>query len=98
MICTSRIFVQVELDRYRKQYHCRRADRLKSADDLARLLLNFAEELDRKPMNTGVVPPHAVSQEELRRVKRRKGRRPLANFENLPVTKHAYELGKVEDR
>ena len=32
------------------------------------------------------------AEEELRRVKRRKGRRNLANFENLPVTTHVHEL------
>jgi hypothetical protein len=29
-------------------------------------------------------------------VKRRKGRRQLGNFENLPVTTHVYELSTVE--
>ena len=33
---------------------------------------------------------------ELRRVKRRRGRRALANFENLPVTTHVYELSGAE--
>jgi len=84
--------LQVELDRYKKRYYGPRADRLQSADDLAQLLLNFAEELDRKPVNREDVPPHSEPQEELRRVKRRKGRRHLANFDNLPVTRHVYEL------
>jgi hypothetical protein len=35
-------------------------------------------------------------QVELVRVKRRKGRRNLANFENLPVTTHVYELSEAE--
>jgi transposase len=34
--------------------------------------------------------------EELRRVKRRKGRRNLANFESQPVTTHVYELSEEE--
>jgi hypothetical protein len=34
--------------------------------------------------------------EELRRVKRRKGRRNLANFENLPVTTCVHELSEQE--
>ena len=33
---------------------------------------------------------------ELRRVKRRRGRRALANFENLPVTTRVYELSSKE--
>ena len=88
----EKLRLQVELDRYKKRYYGPCADRLQSADELAQLLLNFAEELDRKPINAGDVPPHSEPQEELRRVKRRKGRRHLANFENLPVTKRVYEL------
>lgn len=84
--------LQVELDRYKKQYYGPRADRLESADDLAQLLLNFAEDLDRKPVNPDDVPAHTEPEEELRRVKRCKGRRHLANFENLPVTTRVYEL------
>jgi transposase len=84
--------LQVELDRYKKQYYGPRADQLQSADGLAQLLLNFAGEVDRKPVNPEDVPAHSEPQEQLRRVKRRKGRRHLANFENLPVTKHVYEL------
>jgi transposase len=84
--------LQVELDRYKKHYYGPRADQLQSADDLAQLLLNFADELDRKPVNPEDVPPHSKPQEELRRVKRRKGRRHLASFENLPVTTRVYEL------
>ena len=84
--------LQVELDRYKKWYYGPRADRLQSPGDLAQLLLNFAELLDRKPVNPDDVPPHAAPDGELRRVKRRKGRRHLANFDHLPVTTHVYEL------
>ena len=84
--------LQVDLDGYKKRYYGPRADRLQSADDLAQLLLSFAEGLDRKPINPDDVPPPSEPQEELRRVKRRKGRRHLANFENLPLTTHVYEL------
>lgn len=55
-------------------------------------LLGFAEAPDRKPANPNDVSPHKVPDEELRRVKRRKGRRHLANFENLLATTHVYEL------
>jgi transposase len=41
-------------------------------------------------------PPQAEPEYELRRVKRRKGRRALANFENLPVTTKVYELSAEE--
>ena len=88
--------LQVELARYKKWYYGPRADQLQSPGDLAQMLLGFAEALDRKPVNPGDVPPHTEPEEELRRVKRRKGRRNLANFENLPVTTHVYELNAGE--
>lgn len=88
--------LQVELDSYKKRYYGPRADQLQSAGDLAQLLLGFAQELDRKPINPDDVRPHSEPQEELRRVKRRKGRRNLANFENLPVTTHVHELSAAE--
>ena len=84
--------LQLELERFRKWYYGPRADRLQSAGDLAQLLLSFAEEMDRKPVNAGDVPPRTEPEEELRRAQRRKGRRNLANFENLPVTTRVYEL------
>ena len=80
------------MDRSKKHYYGPRADRLENGDDLAQLLLSFAGELDRKPINPDDVPPHCEPEAELRRVKRRKGRRQVADFENLPVTKSVYEL------
>jgi len=84
--------LQVELARYKKQYYGPRADHLQTEGELAQMLLTFAEALDHKPVNPDDVPAHSEPQEEIRRVKRRKGRRNLANFENLPVTTHTYEL------
>src|ERR1700751_5833220 len=77
---------QLELERYKKWYYGPRADRLQSTRDLGQLLLTFAEEMDRKAVHPEDVSSPTEPQEELRRVKRRKGRRNLANFENLPVT------------
>ena len=88
--------LQVELDRYKKWYYGPRADRLQTTGDLAQMLLGFAEALDQKPVDPGDVPPHTEPDEELRRVRRRKGRRHLANFENLPVTTHVYELSEEQ--
>ena len=84
--------LQVELARYKKQYYGPRADRLQSEADWAQFLLGFAETLDRKPVNADDVASPAEPEEELRRVKRRQGRRHLANFEKLPVTTHVYDL------
>jgi transposase len=88
--------LQVELGRLRKWYYGPRADQLQSEGELAQLLLGFAETLDRKPVNADDVPPHSEPQEELRRVKRRKGRRRVQDFENLPVTTQVHELSAEE--
>lgn len=84
--------LEQELERYKKWYYGPRADRLQSSGDLAQMLLDFAAELDRKPVHPGDLPSSAEPAEELRRVRRRKGRRNLANFENLPVTTHVHYL------
>ena len=84
--------VQQELERFKKWYYGPRADRLRSTGELLQLLLNFAEQLESKPPHPDDVPPQAAQEQQLRRVKRRKGRRNLANFENLPVSTHVYEL------
>jgi transposase len=88
--------VKLELERYKKWYYGPRADRLRTSGEVAQLLLHFAEEQARKPINADDVPPHAEPEEGLRGVKRRKGRRHLARFENLPVTTHVYELNPAE--
>jgi hypothetical protein len=86
--------LQVELARYRKWTYGPRADRL-SAGELAQMLMDFAETLEQKPI-LSIDLPQAEPEPELRRVKRRKGRRALANFENLPVTTQVYELSAEE--
>ena len=89
--------LQLELERYKKWYYGPRADRLQSSGDVAQMLLSFAEELDHKPIHPDDFPPAAEPAEELRRVRRPKGRRNLASFENIPVTTHVHELS-VEER
>lgn len=84
--------LQLELERYRKWYYGPRADRLRSPGELAQVLLDFAEELEQKPIHPDEVSPQAGPEEQLRRVQRRRGRRALANFDHLPVTTKVYEL------
>jgi transposase len=84
--------LQKELARYKRWYYGPRADRLRSDQELGQALLEFAEQLEQKPVLVGGLPSWAEAEDELRRVKRRKGRRPVADFENLPVTTHVYEL------
>jgi transposase len=88
--------LQLELNKYKKWYYGPRADRLQSSADLTQMLLIFAEEMDLKPVNPEDLPLRSEPAEELRRVKRRKGRRNLANFENLPVTTQVHELSAAE--
>src|SRR5271157_1704750 len=88
--------LQLELERYKKWYYGPRADRLATSGDVAQSLLEFAEQLEAKPIQPEDVPAQAESEYELRRVKRRRGRRNLANFENLPVTTQVYELSTAE--
>ncbi len=86
--------LQQELERYKKATYGPRADRL-SMNQLAQMLLEFAETLEQKPIHLEDLR-QAEPEPELRRVKRRKGRRALANFENLPVQTHVYELSAAE--
>ena len=87
--------LQLELQRYKKWRYGPRADRLTN-EEMAQALLEFGEELQRKPIHPEDVPARAEPEYELRRVKRRPGRRHLANFENLPVTTQVYELSAQE--
>ena len=85
--------LQVELDRLKKRYYGPRADQLQTMNDLAQMLLSFAEELDGKTVNPDDVPaPAAPQQQQHRRVSKGKGRRKLEQFENLPTTTHVHEL------
>lgn len=87
--------LQQELERYKKATYGPRADRL-SMKQLAQMLLEFAEVWEQKPLDLEDLR-QTEPEPDLRRVKRRKGRRALANFENLPVNAYVYELS-VEER
>src|SRR5436190_20920385 len=80
----EKLRLQMELERYKKATYGPRADRL-SMNQLAQMLLEFAETLEQKPINLEDLR-QAEPEPELRRVKRRKGRRALGDFEELPDT------------
>jgi transposase len=88
--------LQKELLRYKKATYGPRADRL-SENELAQALLEFAEELEGKPLPVESVPQGEASA-EVRRIQRRKGRRALAKFDHLPVSTHVYELPAEQRR
>jgi transposase len=92
----EKLRLEQELARYKKWYYGPRADRLQSSGEVAQMLLDFGGEMDRKPVHPDDVSPAAEPAEEVRRVRRPKCRRNLANFENLPVTTHVHELSAVE--
>jgi transposase len=87
--------LQQELARLKKWYYGPRADRLTSAE-LAQVLLDFGQALQQRPIPPEEVPPASEPAYELRRVKRHKGRRALASFEDLPVTTQVTELSPQE--
>jgi transposase len=87
--------LQQELARLKKWYYGPRADRLTSGE-LAQVLLDFGEALQQRPIHPQDVPAANEPEYELRRVKRRKGRRALASFEDLPVTTQLTELSPEE--
>jgi transposase len=91
---TELLRLQVELERYQKWYYGPHADRLRTPGERAQLLLQFAEELDQKP--TVAADAEQPTEPVERRVQRRKGRRDLARFEDLPVTTHVHELSETE--
>lgn len=88
--------LKLELERYKKWYYGPRADHLKSAGDVAQMLLDFAATLETRPVPAEDLPEGADEETEVRRVRRRPGRRNLALFENLPVTTQVYELSAEE--
>jgi len=92
----EKLRLQQELERYKKWYYGPRADRLRSSGDVAQMLLDFAGELDRKPVHPEDIPPASEPVENVRRVQRRKGRRNIAQFENLPETTYIHELTPEE--
>jgi hypothetical protein len=49
--------LQLELQRYKKWYYGPRADRLATSADLAQALLEFGEQLQKKPIHPEDVPP-----------------------------------------
>lgn len=92
----QKLLLEKELLQLKKLYCGPRADQLQSERELAQMLLEFAQQLDQKAIHPQDLPPQTDPDYEVRRVKRRKGRRALANFENLPVTTHIYELSSEE--
>jgi transposase len=92
----EKLRLELELERLRKWYYGPRADRLRSDGEVAQMQLAFAEELEHKPDNPDDAPPATQPADALRRVRQHKGRRNLADSDNLPSTMHVHELSAEE--
>ena len=100
----SKLRLEIELLRLKKWYYGPRADRLAGEGDLAQMLLGFAGELEARPVDPSDLPPEVQSDPEahaaagsdaaksIRRVRR--GRRNLAAFDHLPVTRNVHDLAE----
>ena len=64
--------------------------------DVAQLLLEFATDLESRPVNPADLPA-SLPEAEVKTVRRvRRGRRNLAAFDNLPVTRKVHDLAEAE--
>lgn len=99
----DRLRLEIELLRLKKWYYGPRADTLRGEGEVAQMLLSFAGELEARPVDPSDLPPEAdasadvVGTDTARAIRRvRKGRRNLAAFDHLPVTRIVHDLGKGE--
>jgi transposase len=92
----AKLRLEVELLRLKKWYYGPRADRLQTPGDVAQLLLEFACDQESRPVNPGDLPAGEPLPEvgTVRRVRR--GRRNLAAFDHLPVTRKEYDLSEAD--
>src|SRR6185312_4026768 len=98
----QKLRLEVELLRLKKLYYGPRADRLNTPGELAQMLLDFAAGLEERPVNGDDLPPPpppplpqggpAADADSKSARRLRKGRRNLADFDRLPVTRHVHDL------
>src|SRR5271155_958023 len=88
--------LEVELLRLKKLYYGPRADRLQTFGDVAQMLLVFGRELESRPVHPDDLPQDEPLPEvgTVRRVRR--GRRNLAAFDQLPVTRKVHDLAEAD--
>jgi len=90
--------LEIELLRLKKWYYGPKADRLTTEGEVAQMRLEFAADLEARPVNLQDIPPEdgsdALDVGTVRRVRR--GRRNLAAYENLPLTRQVHDLADDE--
>ncbi len=82
----DKMLLQHQLDMLRKQVYGPRADKV----DPAQLMLEFADLLEKRPIEPADLPPGTDTSTVTRRVRR--GRRKLADIENLDVIQKVIDL------
>jgi transposase len=87
---------EVELLRLKKMYYGPRADQLQTAGGVAQLLLDFAMDLESRPVNPADLPTD-IPEAEVKTIRRvRRGRRNLAAFDHLPVSRKVHDLAEAD--
>jgi transposase len=90
----QKLRLEVELLRLKKRYYGPGADRLGGVGEVNQMLLEFARNLEARPVEPDDLPPEAPPADaEAKSVRRvRRGRRNLADFDKLPVVRHEHDL------
>jgi transposase len=92
----AKLRLEMELLRLKKMCYGPRADRLQTPGDVAQLLLEFATDLESRPVNPADLPAD-VPEAEVKTIRRvRRGRRNLAAFDHLPVTRKVHDLAEAD--
>jgi transposase len=86
--------VETELLGLKKRYYGPRADRLATESDVAQMLLEFATDLESRPLNADdLQSPEVLPEAQDKTVRRvRRGRRNLAALDRLPVVRREHDL------
>jgi transposase len=99
----DRLRLEVELLRLKKWYYGPRADTLAGQGEVAQMLLEFATELEARSVDPSDLPPEAdasadgVGTDTAKSIRRvRRGRRNLAGFDHLPVSRHVHDLSEQD--
>ena len=88
--------MEAELFRLRKMLYGPRADRLSSPRDLAQMLLDFAAELESRPVVAEDIPDDCRREDAASIRQVRRGRRRIADFDKLPATVIEHDLPEEE--
>jgi transposase len=88
----EKLRLEMELLRLKKLYYGPRADRLAQSGDVAQMLLEFAGQLESRPIDPLDLPPDSPPADAKTARRVNKGRRNLAAFNHLPVTRQVHDL------